>query len=162
MELMMYHLLGSRVKRKWVYVLTLRRPSSDRPTVRTSDRPDVRTSVRNLNMDDCSETMRSWDVKLGHGVACHKAFQSMQVMMTLAQGQGHWVTLKCPKIELLPIFRTLLSVGQWLLAIKVAGGMAFKMIPNLMTLAQGQGHGFTLKWQKIKLLPIFWTLLTVG
>ena len=103
-EKMHPHLGGFSPLTKWVYVMTLRRPD-----VRTSDRPDV----TNSNMDNISDTTNSRVMKPGPRVLCGKTFQTMELVMTLTQGQGHRVTLKYWKIELWLISRTLLTVELW-------------------------------------------------
>ena len=123
--------------------MTLRRPSSVRP----SERPDVRTSQtqtwtisrtlltvelwnlvqgyfvarpfrpwnwwKNWTLADISDTINSKVMKLYPKVLCDKTFKMMKQMRTSTQGQGHRVTLKCWKIELWLISRTLLTVELW-------------------------------------------------
>ena len=56
-------------------------------------------------------TIELW--KLDWKVVCDKTFQSMQVKVTLGQGQGHRVILKCWNFEHLPISQRLLPVQLW-------------------------------------------------
>ena len=114
-----------------------------------------------LNMDNISDTINSRVMKLDQKVVCDKTFKTMQVKMTLTQGQGHRVNLKCWKFEHSLISRTLLTVGLWKLDWKVVCDKIFQSMQVKMTLHQGQGHRVNLKCRKIEHLLISRTLLTV-
>ena len=91
-------------------------------------------------MDNISDTNNTRATKLGSKVVCGKTFQSIELEMTLSQGQGHRLTLKMWKTGLLLISRTLFPVESSNLYHIVANSKSFTWTYDMMTLTVIQGH----------------------